>query len=166
MGGGQAGRFISDEVSRSTLPGRLNSNGVDLNRNWDCNWQPTAIWYNRQVNPGDAPFSEIETQLLRDFLTDPPANGVIFLHSAAQSILAGSCGERYPPSDELADIYAKGSGYPFKEHFTAYPVTGSAVDWLAQVGIPAIEVELTNHQELDWKQNLGGILITLEILSK
>ena len=111
-------------------------------------------------------FAIVETQLLRDFLTDPPANGVIFLHSAAQSIFAGSCGERYPPSDALAEIYAKGSGYPFKEHFTAYPVTGSAVDWLARVGIPAIEVELTNHQDLDWKQNLGGILLALEFPSK
>ena len=34
------------------------------------------------------------------------------------------------------------------------------------VGIPAIEVELTNHQDLDWKQNLGGILLALEFPSK
>ena len=42
---GTAGRFAKSDVPTSTsetVPGRFNANNVDLNRNFDCDWQTEA----------------------------------------------------------------------------------------------------------------------------
>lgn len=163
---GATGRFSPARVGKDQIAGRVNSNGVDLNRNWDCNWESKGVWRNGEVSAGKSPFSEIETQILRDFLTDPPAAGVVFWHSAVPAIYAGGCKERHAPSDDLALIYADASGYSFELQFTAYPVTGNAVDWLALQGIPAIEVELNDHRNTDFDQNLKAIFQVLEYFQK
>ena len=163
---GHAGRFTPDEVGLATTSARANGRGVDLNRNWGCKWEPTAVWRNAPVSPGAAPFSEIETQILRDFLADPPADTVVLLHSAASGVYAGACDARHPLSDQLAQIYADASGYPFHESFTGYSVTGSSTDWLVSEGIAAFEVELSNHRDTDWEQNLEGVLALLGYFEK
>jgi len=155
---GQAGRFTPDQLPTDTVPGRFNINGVDLNRNWDCRWQAQAVWGNQPVDAGRAPFSEIETQVLRNFLTNPPADGIVFWHSAQPGVFPGACDGRLATADEIALLYATASGYPFFTSFDNYPVTGDAADWLVQQGIPAIEVELTNHTDLEWERNLRAIL--------
>ena len=158
---GHTGRFSPQEVGAGTISGRPNSQGVDLNRNWDCKWEPDGFWRNEKVDAGKAPFSEVETQILGDFLTQPPMTGIVFWHSAVPAIYAGGCEARHPPSDALAEVYAKASGYPFELKFTSYPVTGNAIDWLAAQDIPAIEVELRNHRDIDWEQNLKAISLLL-----
>ena len=50
------------------VAGRMNANGVDLNRNWDYRWQPTATHGIHPVDAGAFPFSEPETAALRDFV--------------------------------------------------------------------------------------------------
>lgn len=159
---GHAGEFAAGEVGRDTVKGRFNAAGVDLNRNWDCNWSPTGQWVNREILTGTQPFSEVENRLLRDFLLDLPAHGVAFWHSAATGVYPGGCEGLYEPSVELAKIFAEASGYPYQESFTSYAVTGDAADWLSLQGIPAISVELSNHTDLDWEQNLQGVLAVLE----
>lgn len=154
---GHPGRFSPEEVGTDTVSGRFNVLGVDLNRNWDCKWEPDGFWRNKEVSAGEGPFSEIETQLLRDFLTQPPMAGVVFWHSAVPAVYGGGCEARHAPSDELAEVYAKSAGYSFELKFSGYPVTGNAIDWLADQGIPAIEVELSNHRDTDWEQNLKAI---------
>lgn len=158
---GHAGRFTPEEVGKDTAAGRLNAAGVDLNRNWDCNWEPDGFWRDQKVSAGEKPFSEPETQTLRDFLTRPPMDGVVFWHSAVPAVYAGGCDERFAPADGLAETYAAAAGYPFELQFTGYSVTGSAVDWLALQGIPAIEVELSNHSDTDWEQNLKAMIEVL-----
>jgi len=160
---GQAGRFTASQVALKTVPGRINNDGVDLNRNWDCNWKPTAIWREQKVNAGKDPFSEVENQILRDFLTALPANGVIFWHSAMPGVFPGSCNARSASSEMLSKRYAEASGYPYEENFTSYEVSGDAADWLSSQGIPAISVELTNHRDVDWEQNLKGILSVINL---
>jgi predicted deacylase len=150
-----AGRFTADEVPTETVPGRFNGNDVDLNRNWDQSWTPVGIWGTREVSAGDAPFSEIETQILRDFLSS--MHSVVFWHSARPGVYVAFCHDPYPPSQALAAIYAKAAQYPLYAGFYDYAVTGNATDWLACEGIPAIAVELTNHRATDAKQNLAAI---------
>ena len=145
--------------------GRFNGNGVDLNRNWDCQWTPNTFWGDVETSGGTEVFSEPESQLLRDFLVDEKADSVaavIFWHSARPGVFAGGCSARHEQSDQLAQVYADASGYPFILSFTSYVVTGDATDWLAAQGIPAIVVELNNHDDLDWPQNLQGILATFQ----
>ncbi|GAB5373391.1 hypothetical protein AAMO2058_001747200 [Amorphochlora amoebiformis] len=42
---------------------RTNAHNIDLNRNWDAHWEHNT---NEQTNSGSKPFSESETQLLRE----------------------------------------------------------------------------------------------------
>jgi len=163
---GQAGPFEPAQVGDDPTIGRFNGRDVDLNRNWDCNWSPTARWRDREISGGTAAFSEVENQLLRDFLTEPPMDGVVFWHSAAPGIFPGGCNERFAGADYLGRIYADASGYPFAESFTAYPVTGDATDWLSLLGIPAFSAELHNHSELDWEENIQGVLALLNHFSQ
>ncbi len=43
------------------MSGRFNANDVDLSRNFDCNWQASALWQNKKVSGGNAVFSEPES---------------------------------------------------------------------------------------------------------
>jgi predicted deacylase len=163
---GRAGRFRPQEARLAGWAQRLNANKVDLNRNWDCDWQPQGRWRAQTVSGGKAPFSEPETQALRDFLTQPQVAAVVFWHSAAGWTLAGGCGERLKAGDALAQVYADASGYVFQQNFSPYPVHGAAADWLAGQGIPSIDVELRNHQDTDWERNLKGVQALIRALVK
>jgi hypothetical protein len=41
-------------------------------------------------------------------------------------------------------------------HFV-FETTCDSEAWLAKVGIPAITVELTTHEDVEWEKNLAGI---------
>jgi len=53
---------------------------------------------------------------------------------------------------------------PFRTSFASYRVTGDATDWLSLQGIPAIDVELYNHDDIDMAQNLDGVEAVLSYL--
>jgi LysM repeat protein/predicted deacylase len=158
---GHPGRFTPDEVVTDTLPGRFNGNGVDLNRNWACDWSATAYWREQEISGGAAPFSEVEVRILRDFLGIISADAVVFWHSAMPGVLAGGCDGPFPEAEALAALYAQAAGYPFFESFDEYPVTGDATDWLSLRGVPAITVELRGHNDTDWAENLAGMRAVL-----
>lgn len=156
------GRFQADDVIEGdTFPGRFNAAGVDLNRNWDCDWSEDAVWRNQPVNPGQAAFSEPETQALRDYIFETEPLAVIFWHSAADGVYAARCPELYQPSLELAYVYGNAANYPVHEYFTSYAINGDASDWLVTQGIPSITVELKTAKRTDWSQNLAGTLAIL-----
>jgi len=165
---GKEGEFSRDDVFGNTIPGRLNGNQVDLNRNWDCQWAPTAVWRKETVSGGSEPFSEPETQALRRFIGNQQPQAVIFWHSKANAVIAADCPDDPRPTEthqrsfELAQFYGSAAGYPVYEYFTSYPITGDAGDWLTKVGITSITVELKTHEGLDWPQNLDGILAVLD----
>jgi LysM repeat protein len=158
---GHPGRFTPDEVGPDTLPGRFNGNGVDLNRNWACDWSATAYWRDQEISGGAAPFSEVEVRILRDFLGIISADAVVFWHSAMPGVFAGGCDGPFPEAEALATLYAQAAGYPSFESFDEYPVTGDATDWLSLRGVPAITVELSSHSDTDWDQNLAGMRAVL-----
>ena len=158
---GTSTRFREEDVAATTRPGRFNANGVDLNRNWGCNWRTDATWLNRSVSGGSEPFSEPETRALRDlFLAEPRPEAVIFWHSAAPGVFTGRCGEA-EPGVSLGAVYGIASGYPYGKPFTSYVVTGDATDWLATLGIPALVVELTTQRSIEWERNRKALLAVL-----
>ena len=163
---GRDGRFTPDDVALITVPGRFNARGVDLNRNWDCEWQAQAEWNGRAVNAGPAPFSEPETRALRRFLLLQRPELVIFWHSKANGLFAGGCGTPDEASIALAEIYGRAAGYPVFEQFTAYPITGDASDWLTTENIPSFTVELETPNQPEWRKNLAGVQALLKELSR
>ena len=58
---------------------RDNGNGVDLNRNWDAHWD--ASLNDGNTNSGSGPFSEPETKILRDVMTETSPHIFMTVHS-------------------------------------------------------------------------------------
>jgi hypothetical protein len=145
------------------LEGRLNATGVDLNRNWDCEWQAQAKWRDHTVSGGSAPFSEPETQALLNYITGGGAVAVIFWEAKMETgqVSAGGCGERSLVSQPLAEVYGGATGYTV-DPWAWYPVNGDAANSLDKRGIPAASVLLRDYEETDWSLNLRGILAVLE----
>jgi hypothetical protein len=161
---GHNNRFTADDISGDIFPGRFNANNVDLNRNWDCDWQPTAVWRNQPVSAGDYPFSEPENQYLRDFIEAKRPLVVIFYHSIFDAVFTAGCPDTFPPSRELAEVYGQAADYPVYDHFPAYEISGDAADYLAKGGIPAFTVELSTRESTDWTRNLAGMKALLAYL--
>ncbi|MCK5059681.1 MAG: hypothetical protein KAR00_00860 [Candidatus Pacebacteria bacterium] len=148
---------------QETIPGRFNANDVDLNRNFDCEWQSSGKWQNRTVSGGDKPFSEPETQAIKNYVETHKLSAVVVWYSAAGGVFASNClNGVLPETSTITNIYAEASGYPAYEDFDFYAVTGDMVNWLAKENIPAISVLLSTHDSVEWDENLKGIKALLE----
>lgn len=164
------GRFAMGDISTNEsvlASGRFNANEVDLNRNFDCKWEPKSTWRSREVSGGSGPFSEPETAAFRDFVVENDLDAAIFWHSQSNAVYASACEEGILPETlDIMDAYSQASGYPAIESFDSYSVTGAADDWLASVGIPAITVELSTHEDVEWEQNLAGVEALFEYYTR
>ena len=158
---GTAERFEASDVptaSGATVPGRFNANNVDLNRNFDCDWQASGVWQQRTVSGGTSAFSERESQAMRDYIERNRPEAVVVYYSAAGGVFASSCHDGVLPETlALTNAYAKASGYPAYEEFDFYEITGDMVNWLAKEKIPAISVLLTDHTNIEWEKNMKGV---------
>jgi hypothetical protein len=149
------------------LNGRLNANRVDVNRNWGCRWTEDALWRNNVVpgSGGPEPFSEPETQALRNFISDQEPVAVVFWEARATGGLSspGWCGGPPSVSQSLANRYGNAAGYNVAdfEEFTDQELNGDGTNWLDSEGIPAIAVLLPAYESVDWSNNLNGILAVL-----
>lgn len=166
---GMEGRFTLADVPAdegAVGNGRFNAHGVDLNRNFDCKWEPESTWRGETVSAGTAPFSEPEAAALRNFVLRNEPEAVVFWHSQAAAVYASEChGGVLPETMEVMNTYADAAGYRSVESFDAYPITGDAEGWLASIGIPSVTVELATHETLEWEQNLAGTKALLEYMS-
>jgi hypothetical protein len=160
----KVGRFaVSDIKGESNEAGRFNARGVDLNRNFDCNWKPEAVWKGNKVSGGSAAFSEPESQAIRKFVQDRDPAAFVFWHSQSNTIYGSQCGGgMLPETVEIMDVYSKASGYRTAPTFDLYEVSGDATDWLASIGKPAMTVELATHKTIEWERNLAGIKALFE----
>lgn len=163
---GKEGRFNIADVSTDKeilASGRFNADNVDLNRNFNCKWQPKSVWQSKKVSAGQAPFSEPEAEALKNFVLKNKPSSVLFWHSQSNAVYASQC-EKGILSEtlDIMNAYSNGSGYPAVKTFDAYATTGAADDWLASIGIPAITVELSTHQTIEWDKNLAGIKALFE----
>jgi len=162
---GTEGVFTSADVSSSQstqISGRYNANSIDLNRNFDCDWQPTGKWQNTTVKAGSGAFSEPESAAIRDYVNSNIPTAVVVWYSAAGGVFASSCHQGVlSETTTLTNLFAKASGYKAYETFDFYQITGDMVNWLAKNSIPAISVLLTNHTDTEWTKNLAGITAIL-----
>jgi g-D-glutamyl-meso-diaminopimelate peptidase len=158
---GASGRFDVSAVpagANTTGRGRFNANGVDLNRNFDCKWQPRSTWRSQPVSAGTAPFSEPEAQVLRDYVLTTYPSAVVFWHSQANNVYASECEDGVLSETlDIMNAYASAARYGAVVSFDAYPVTGDAEGWLASLGIPALTVELETRNSIEWERNLAGV---------
>jgi hypothetical protein len=138
------------EYNRQTDPGgggmwrknrRDNGNGtfgVDLNRNYDFKWGYDDIGSSPNTSSetyrGPAPFSEPETQVIRDFVLAHDFVACINYHSVAELFLYPWGYTYYQPTDFLVD-WAFGDSASF---YTGY------------VAIPGCAFYLTNGGSDDW----------------
>lgn len=157
---GTADRFTKSDIpsGANTVPGRFNGNNVDLNRNFDCDWQSEGVWQSTKVDGGSSAFSEPESQAIKNYVEARSIDGVVVWYSAAGGVFASSCHNGVSTETlALTNVFADASGYKAYEEFNFYEITGDMVNWLAKKDIPAISVLLTNHTDIEWNKNQKGI---------
>ncbi|NCS98998.1 hypothetical protein GW764_02310 [Candidatus Parcubacteria bacterium] len=164
---GTADKFTTSQASdvslSESIPGRFNSNDVDLNRNFDCDWQSVGTWQDREVDGGNEPFSEPESQAIKNYIEGANPQAVIVWYSSAGGVYSSSCHNGVlSETRDLTNTFADASGYTPFEEFNFYEITGDMVNWLAKEGIPAISVLLTTHEGIEWTKNRDGVEAILD----
>lgn len=167
---GTTGTFTKANVptdSSKTVAGRFNSNEVDLNRNFDCDWKPEAKWQNKTVSGGTSAFSEPESMAIKNYVETNKPTAVVALYSAAGGVFASSCGGTISEETKaIMKAYADASKYPAQADFDFYDITGDMINWLAKNNIPAISILLTNHTDTELTKNLAGVEALIKYYNK
>ena len=143
---------------------RFNANNVDLNRNWD-----TPSWKSDTEQPGGTvrnsggqrPFSEPETQALRDLLLNLQTEGesvsVIAYHHHAgipgQGTIQPGYRDYYSPEEPsigLARRLQQLAGYNYLPFWSgSYIPSGELIQWCTINNIAAVDVELPRGVQPD-----------------
>ena len=145
--------------------GRANENGVDINRNfpanWAADWDRRGCWNHLPITAGTRPMSEPETGAIMQFILGNRIEALINYHSAALGIFAGGQ-PVLPESHNLAQTLAAVAPYTYPPPYdTGCEYTGQLTDWAANHNIPAVDIELTNHEDTDFAINLEILEIFL-----
>lgn len=174
----QSPKIISNDITLYILPdlnpdgearshdkyGRLNSNGVDLNRNfpfnWQANWDLAGCWNYLPTSGGSKAGSEPETRALMSFIESHNIEALISYHSAALGIFPG--GDPWDANSvRFAKAIASVSSYLFPPIDTGCKYTGTLADYAASRGSAAADLELTDHYDTDFATNLNILQILL-----
>lgn len=168
--GTTTGNFTSANVSSNAAnveSGRFNANNVDLNRNFDCDWQASGKWKSMTVSGGSSAFSEPESRAIKSYVEAHKPTAVVVWYSSAGGVFASSCHNGVSKeTNAITKKFADVSGYPAYQSFDFYEITGDMVNWFAKNDIPAISVLLTNHNDIEWNKNQAGVDVLLKYYTK
>jgi len=157
------------EVRADNEDGRVNDNGVDLNRNfpsenWTADWNRDGCWVLRPTTGGAYGGSEPETRAVMSFIASHQLQALISYHSAALGIFPGGVPwER--ASIRLAAALGKVTGYPYPPVDTGCKYTGTLADWAVENGAKAaVDMELSTHKNTDFESNLKALDVLLNFV--
>ncbi len=153
---------------------------VDPNRNWGgAGWLPDT-WDSNGVFRiglgGQEPFSEPETQALRDYLLMTRPLLTINYHSRGGFLFSGGTEQ----SSRISRAYADASRYLLPGggsggapsvgasagSLLGYRATGSMNVWLRTVGLGGFLIELATSTDSEYSRNLPALRAALSILSE
>lgn len=135
---------------------RVNSNGVDINRNF-----PTKNWELNEKNEffgGNTPASEIETKFLVEIIEKYEPKFILTLHAPYKVV--NYDGDALEIAEKISEII----NYPV-ESSIGYPTPGSFGTWAGiEKNIPTITLEL--DEEIDVKKLEKPMFEIFEMLEK
>jgi murein DD-endopeptidase MepM/ murein hydrolase activator NlpD len=153
--------------TRDLEKNKANSNNVVLSRNFAgasarCPWINDARSRFGNVNAGSQAFSEIETQVLRNYLQSINPEATIWYSNAGGIVEMAGCdnGEIYLRSETLAKAYLQNSYYGLRSNqktLSHHHKSGDPINWQQIEGMPAIRVMLTNHYDTDFELNIESV---------
>lgn len=98
------------------------------------------------------------------FIGSHNIQAVISYHSAALGVFPGGVPWE-PDSIRLAKALAKATDYPYPPIDTGCDYTGTLADWAVENGVgAAVDMELTDHKNTDFKQNLEALKVLLNFV--
>ncbi len=178
-----AARGENQRKNTNTVTGGKRRIGVDLNRNYATAWgtvgdspQPESDTFR-----GKAPFSEPETQAMRDLMTAKKPVFLMTFHSYSNMVLWPWDHKDEPaPDPRLAAIgkeFGKLSGYKAQQGSELYLNGGDDVDWaFATLGTLAYTIEVGSRGdgfdppfsrvERFWEENRPMMLYALKVADR
>ena len=154
------------EARAHGVDGRVNNNGVDLNRNfpsenWTAEWDRDGCWIYRPTTGGLYAGSEPETRTVMSFIKARKIEAMISYHSAALGVFPGGVPWE-EPSKLFAKALSKSTRYPYPPIDTGCEYTGTLADWAVENGVSAaVDMELRNHSDTDFDANLKAFNVLL-----